>query len=154
MPVRSAGVLLWRRRADVEVFLGHMGGPFWARKDQGAWSLPKGEYDEDEEPVAAAAREWREELGVDLPVPLERLHPLGETRLSSGKRLSVWAAEGELDPEVVVPGTFALEWPPRSGRLQQFPELDRVAWCDLARASDLVTPSQRVFLDRLRRLVT
>src|SRR4051794_31028734 len=112
MPVRSAGILLWRRGDDgVEVLIAHMGGPFWTKKHEAAWSVPKGEYADDEEPLAAALREWVEELGVPLPVPVAALVPLGELRQPSGKRLTVWAAEGDLDPGAVVPGMFTLEWP-------------------------------------------
>ena len=115
---RSAGILLFRRAGtDVEVLLGHMGGPFWARKDAGAWSLPKGEHGPDEEPRAAARREFEEELGA--PPPLDGWVDLGEVRQSGGKVVSAWAVEGDFDPERLVPGTFELEWPKGSGRLQQ-----------------------------------
>lgn len=152
MPTRSAGVLLWRRAASggLEVLVGHMGGPFWARKDSAAWSVPKGEYAEGEEPLAAAQREFVEELGVPLPVDVSRLVALGEVRQPSGKRLTVWAAEGDLDPTSVTPGTFELEWPPRSGRVVEFPELDRVAWLSLDDARERLVKGQRDFLDRLR----
>lgn len=124
-----------------------MGGPFWARKDAGAWSVPKGEYEPEEGPEAAARREFTEELGV--PVPAGELVDLGAVRQSGGKVVTVWALEGELDPGVVVPGTFELEWPPRSGRIQRFPEVDRVQWFDLERAHEKVVGAQREFLDRL-----
>lgn len=154
MPVRSAGILLWRRHGDdVQVLIAHMGGPFWARKDEAAWSVPKGEYADAEEPLAAALREWTEELGVALPVPVESLVPLGEVRQSSGKVLTVWAARGDLDPAVVVPGTFTMQWPPRSGRMAEFPEVDRVEWCSLDVARPRLVAGQRVLLDRLRELV-
>jgi predicted NUDIX family NTP pyrophosphohydrolase len=151
VPVRSAGILLFRRAADgtVEILIGHMGGPFWARKDAGAWSLPKGEYDETEPPLVAALREFTEELGVGLPVDPETLVALGEVRQSSGKRLSIWAAEGDLDPATVVPGTFTMPWPPRSGRVAEFPELDRVVWSSLEAARDRLVKGQQEFLDRL-----
>jgi predicted NUDIX family NTP pyrophosphohydrolase len=149
MPARSAGILLWRRTpSGRQVLLGHPGGPFWARKDLGAWSVPKGEYDDGEEPLDAAAREWVEELGVALPVRREALVPLGEVRQPSGKRLQVWAGEGSLDPASVVPGTFTLEWPPRSGKQVEFPELDRVAWWGLDEAAERVTRGQLPFLER------
>jgi len=135
------------------VLIAHMGGPFWARKDEAAWSVPKGEYADAEEPLAAALREWAEELGVALPVPAESLVALGEVRQSSGKVLTVWAAEGDLDPAVVVPGTFTMQWPPRSGRLAEFPEVDRVEWCSLDVARPRLVAGQRVLLDRLRELV-
>ena len=154
MPVRSAGILLWRRHDDeVQVLIAHMGGPFWARKDEGAWSVPKGEYADAEEPLAAALREWTEELGVALPVPVESLVAIGEVRQSSGKVLTVWAARGDLDPAVVVPGTFTMQWPPRSGRMAEFPEVDRVEWCSLDVARPRLVAGQRVLLDRLRERV-
>jgi predicted NUDIX family NTP pyrophosphohydrolase len=140
---------LYRRRAgaEPEVLLGHMGGPFWARRDQRAWSVVKGEYEADEPPQDAARREFREELG--LPVPPGDLVPLGEARQSGGKIVTVWALEGDLDPDQVVPGTFTMEWPPRSGRTQEFPEIDRAAWLPLADARERIVAGQRVFLDRL-----
>jgi predicted NUDIX family NTP pyrophosphohydrolase len=142
---------LWRRAVDgsVEVLVGHMGGPFWARKDAGAWSLPKGEYDATESPRAAALREFAEELGVELPVDPETLVELGEVRQSSGKRLRIWAGEGDLDPATVVPGTFTMPWPPRSGQLAEFPELDRLEWSALDEARTRLVKGQREFLDRL-----
>jgi predicted NUDIX family NTP pyrophosphohydrolase len=145
---RSAGILLFRRSAgEIEVLLGHMGGPFWARRDAGAWSVPKGEYEADEAPLDAARREFREELG--LPVPDGDLVDLGELRQSGGKLVTVWAVEGELDPGSVVPGTFSMEWPRGSGRQQEFPEVDRVAWLNLVEARAKILASQRVLLDRL-----
>jgi predicted NUDIX family NTP pyrophosphohydrolase len=145
---RSAGLLLYRLRdGSAEVLIGHMGGPFWAKKHERAWSVPKGEYGAGEAPEAAARREFREELG--LPPPEGEWLPLGESRTAGGKAVTVWALEGDLDPALTVPGTFTLEWPPRSGRLQEFPELDRVAWTALAAARDLVVAGQRIFLDRL-----
>ena len=154
MPEKSAGVLLWRRRAGaVEVLIAHMGGPFWAGKDAAAWSVPKGLYDSDEEPLAAAVREWNEELGVALPVAVQDLVPLGEVRQPSGKRLTVWAGEGDLDPATVVPGTFTMAWPPRSGRIGEFPEVDVVEWCTVEVARPRLVAGQRVFLDRLLELL-
>ncbi|EXG81415.1 NUDIX domain-containing protein [Cryptosporangium arvum] len=145
---RSAGLLLYRTAGGrVEVLLGHMGGPFWARKDEAAWSVPKGEYEPDEAPEAAARREFTEELG--LPAPEGPLLPLGEVKQSGGKTVTVWAVEGDLSPADVVPGTFGLEWPPKSGRIQQFPELDRVGWFDLDTAREKLVKGQRTFLDRL-----
>jgi predicted NUDIX family NTP pyrophosphohydrolase len=154
VPVRSAGILLWRRRAAAaQVLIAHMGGPFWARKDDAAWSVPKGEYVDPEDPLAAAIREWTEELGVPLPVDAGALVPLGEVRQSSGKQLIVWAGEGDLDPSSVVPGMFSLQWPPRSGRLVEFPEVDRVEWCTLDVARPRLVAGQRALLDRLSELV-
>ncbi|SHN47878.1 NUDIX domain-containing protein [Cryptosporangium aurantiacum] len=145
---RSAGLLMFRTSDDgLEVLLGHMGGPFWARKDAGAWSVPKGEYADDETPEAAARREFAEELG--LPAPDGPLVPLGEVKQSGGKTVTVWAVEGDLSPEDVVPGTFTLEWPPKSGQMREFPEVDRVAWFDLDTAREKLVTAQRTFLDRL-----
>lgn len=131
----------------VEVLLGHMGGPFWAKRDAGSWSIPKGEYDAAETPEAAARREFTEELGV--AVPDGELAELGEARQSGGKVVTVFALRGELDPRDVVPGTFRMEWPKGSGRMAEFPEVDRVAWFDLDEAQEKLVSSQRVFLDRL-----
>lgn len=147
--MRSAGILLWRRRDDVEVLLAHMGGPFWTGKEDAAWSAPKGEYGDDEQPVAAAVREFEEELGLRLPVGLDELVALGEIRQPSGKRLMLWAAEGDLDVTTIVPGTFEMAWPPRSGKLKTFPEVDRAEWCPLLVARRRLVKGQRPFLDRL-----
>jgi predicted NUDIX family NTP pyrophosphohydrolase len=154
VPVRSAGLLLWRRRGDdVHVLLGHMGGPFWAGKDAAAWSIPKGVYDETEEPLAAAMREFTEELGLPVPVAADELVALGgEHRQPSGKRLTVYAAEADLDPAGVVPGLFTMEWPPRSGRLEEFPEIDRVAWWSLEEAETKLVRGQVPFLGLVARI--
>lgn len=145
---RSAGLLLFRRTDDgLEVLLGHMGGPFFAKRDAGAWTVPKGEYDPEESAWDAARREFREELG--LAVPDGEAVPLGEVRQAGGKIVTVWAVEADLDPATVVPGTFVMEWPPRSGRTQEFPELDRVAWLGVDRAREVVVKAQATFLDRL-----
>lgn len=145
---RSAGILLFRRRTPrVEVLIGHMGGPYWQRRDDGGWSIPKGEYEDGEEPLAAARREFTEELG--LPVPDGTAVPLGELAQPRGKIVTIWAVEGDLDPAAVVPGTFQMQWPPRSGRLAEFPEIDRVGWFDLATAGQKLVSGQRPFLDRL-----
>jgi predicted NUDIX family NTP pyrophosphohydrolase len=147
---RSAGVLLHRRTAggELEVLIGHMGGPFWSRKEDHAWSIPKGEYGADEDPLAAARREFEEEMGS--PVPAGELVPLGELRVSGGKVLSVWTAEGDLDATTARSNTFTMEWPPRSGRIQEFPELDRAAWATLDDARRMLVKGQLPFLDRLR----
>ncbi|MER7487542.1 NUDIX domain-containing protein [Streptomyces sp. NPDC126497] len=145
---RSAGLLLFRRTGQgVEVLLGHMGGPFFARRDRGAWTVPKGEYGPGEPAREAARREFREELGLEPPDG-EAL-PLGEVRQSGGKTVTAWAVEADLDPASVVPGTFAMEWPPKSGRIREFPELDRVAWFPLDRAREVIIGAQTAFLDRL-----
>ncbi|MEU6368906.1 NUDIX domain-containing protein [Streptomyces sp. NPDC046931] len=145
---RSAGLLLFRHTDHgLEVLLGHMGGPFFARREAGAWTVPKGEYEPDEPSWEAARREFREELGV--PPPDGEAVPLGEVRQTGGKVVTAWAVEADLDPATVVPGTFTMEWPPRSGRLAEFPELDRVEWLGLDRARELIVKAQRAFLDRL-----
>ncbi|MCT7351964.1 NUDIX domain-containing protein [Streptomyces sp. 15-116A] len=145
---RSAGLLVFRHTDQgLEVLLGHMGGPFFARRETGAWTLIKGEYDPAEPAWEAARREFQEELG--LPPPDGEAVPLGEVRQSGGKIVTAWAVEGDLDPATVVPGTFEMEWPPRSGRTQEFPELDRVAWFALDRAREVIVKAQTAFLDRL-----
>ncbi|MEU4649387.1 NUDIX domain-containing protein [Nocardia fluminea] len=150
--VFSAGVLVFRRgEAGIEVLLGHMGGPLWAKKDTSAWSIPKGEYVPGEESALdAAGREFIEELG--LPVPEGEWIDLGEVSYRSGARrkyLTVWAVEGDLDPADVQPGTFEMEWPPRSGRVAEFPEIDRADWFDPATAAGKLGKGQRPFLERL-----
>ena len=144
MPRLSSGILLFRRAPELQVLLGHMGGPFWAKKDEHAWSIPKGEHGPDEDAETAARREFAEETGSPAP---EDLVPLGVVKGS--KTLTVWAAEGDLDTDAVVSNTFDLEWPPRSGRVQQFPEIDRAAWFDLATARTKLVKGQLPFLDRL-----
>jgi predicted NUDIX family NTP pyrophosphohydrolase len=144
----SAGILLYRHGASgPEVLLGHMGGPFWASKDDGAWSLPKGEHGPDEEPLAVARREFEEETGS--PVPAVDLVPLGECRVTRVKVLTVWACEGDLDAGACRSNTFELEWPPRSGRMQEFPEIDRAAWFAVDEARAKLVKGQVPFLDRL-----
>ncbi|MEU6326467.1 NUDIX domain-containing protein [Streptomyces sp. NPDC047049] len=146
---RSAGLLLYRRTADggVEVLLAHMGGPLWERRDAAAWSVPKGEYLPPEEARDAARREFEEELG--LPPPDGPGVLLGEARQASGKVVTVWAVESDLDPERIVPGTFAMEWPRGSGVTGTFPEIDRVAWFTPHEAHGRLVAGQRVFLERL-----
>ncbi|MFC9843149.1 NUDIX domain-containing protein [Streptomyces sp. NPDC060223] len=145
---RSAGLLLFRHTDHgLEVLLGHMGGPFFARRNAGAWTVPKGEYEPDETAWEAARREFQEELG--LPPPDGEAVPLGEVRQTGGKVVTAWAVEADLDPATMVPGTFEMEWPPKSGRRQEFPELDRVEWLDLDRARALIVKAQAEFLDRL-----
>jgi predicted NUDIX family NTP pyrophosphohydrolase len=146
---RSAGIVLWRRASNgsVEVLLGHMGGPYWARQDTGAWTIPKGEIEPGETALAVARREFAEEIGV--PVPEGDLVELGEIRQTAGKVVQAWALEGELDPATAVSNTFEIEWPPNSGRVQVFPELDRVAWFDLQTAAEKIIPGQRPLLERI-----
>lgn len=142
----SAGILLYRRTPGLEVFLGHMGGPFWARKDAAAWSIPKGLYlSGDEEPLAAALREFAEEVGA--PAPEVDYALLGEFRQPSGKRLTVFAGEG--DAVFVGSNTFEVEWPPRSGRVQEFPEVDRAEWFDLPTAREKIVRGQLPILGKL-----
>jgi predicted NUDIX family NTP pyrophosphohydrolase len=148
----SAGILLFRRgETAIEVLLGHLGGPFWQRRDDSAWSIPKGEYEPGAElPLDAARREFREELGVAVPSGV--LMPLGEIRQSGGKVVTAWALEADLDPESIVPGSFLLEWPRGSGTMQAFPELDRVSWFGLEAARSKIIAGQRELLDRLQAL--
>jgi len=149
MPRRSAGLLLYRRRnGRTEVFLVHLGGPFWARRDEGAWSLPKGEYGEDEEALAAARREFAEETGLEPPQAAEAL-PLRPLRQAGGKWVHAWAVEGDCAPDAIRSNTFTLEWPPRSGREREFPEVDRAGWFDLSAARRAILKSQRPLLDEL-----
>lgn len=144
---RSAGLLLYRRSADrIEVLLVHMGGPFWARKEEHAWSIPKGEYDQGEDPPAVAAREFAEELGG--PPPDGPTVELGTTR-QSAKTVTVFAREGDFDAATAVSNTFRMEWPPRSGQLRDFPEVDRADWFDLPTAATKLVKGQVVFLTRL-----
>lgn len=148
--ILSAGILLHRASGGHrEVLLGHLGGPFWSRRHEQAWSIPKGEVEPGEEPIDAARREFAEELGV--PVPDGSWLDLGEVRQSK-KDVHAWAVEADLDPAAITPGTFALEWPPRSGTMQEFPELDRVAWFGLDEARAVVVTAQAAFLDRLEQL--
>ncbi len=149
MPRRSAGILLHRGGADRrEVLLVHPGGPFWAKRDDGAWTIPKGEYGPDEDAQLAARREFEEELGSPLPDDAE-LRELGEVRQKSAKVVVAWAVEGDLDATAARSNTFELEWPPRSGRRQEFPEIDRAEWFAVARAREKLLPAQVAFLDRL-----
>ncbi len=144
----SAGLIVFRERDGVlEVLLGHMGRPFWARRDDGAWSVPKGELEQGEAPPAAARREFQEELGQ--PPPDGPLLELGEIRQKAGKVVIGFAVAGDFDPEQIRPGTFELQWPPRSGRMQSFPEVDRVAWFALEDARRKVVPGQIALLERL-----
>jgi predicted NUDIX family NTP pyrophosphohydrolase len=149
---RSAGLLLFRQTGgELEVLLVHPGGPFWAKRDLGAWSIPKGEYSEDEEPLAAARREFAEELGTAAPEG-EAL-ALGEIRQKSGKVVTAWAIAGDLDPEGITSNTFTMEWPPKSGRTREFPEVDRAQWFGLEEARERINPGQASLLDRLREAV-
>jgi predicted NUDIX family NTP pyrophosphohydrolase len=153
MARRSAGILLHRAGpAGREVLLVHPGGPFWAKRDDGAWSIPKGEFDDGEEPLAAALREFEEEIGSAL-AHVGELTELGEVRQRNRKVVSAWAAEGDVDAAAVRSNTFEMEWPPRSGRRQSFPEIDRAEWFPLARAREKLIEAQVAFLDRLEERV-
>ena len=147
---RSAGVLL-RRPEDGRVLLVHPGGPFWARKDEGAWSIPKGEYDEDEDPEACARREFLEELGVEAPASLI---DLGTVRQKNRKEVRAFYGEGDLDATAVVSNTFEMEWPPRSGRRQSFPEVDRAEWFTLDVAARKILSGQAPLLRQLEERLT
>jgi predicted NUDIX family NTP pyrophosphohydrolase len=149
---QSAGLLLYRLPSGgPQVLLVHPGGPFWARRDQGAWSIPKGEYELDEEPLSAALREFEEELGV--PPPAAAWRELGSVYQRAGKLVWAWAGEGDLDVSDIHSSTFSIEWPPRSGRRENFPEVDRAAWFSLGEAHDKLLEAQRPFLTRLAPLI-
>jgi predicted NUDIX family NTP pyrophosphohydrolase len=141
---QSAGLLLYRgTRPDIEVLLVHPGGPFWARRDEGAWTIPKGEFAADEPPLDAARREFREETGADVDGPFHALNPV---RLAGGKRVHAFAVRGDFDPAALVSNTFTIEWPPRSGRRQAFPEVDRAQWYGIDEARTKLHPAQRPWL--------
>jgi predicted NUDIX family NTP pyrophosphohydrolase len=143
----SAGVLVFRRRAGItEVLLVHPGGPFWTNKDAGAWTIPKGEIAEGEDPQACAVRELAEETGLAVAGDLI---PLGQVRQKSGKTVRAWAAESDFDPDALVSSTFEMEWPPKSGTRQTFPEVDRAEWFDLEAARPKINPAQAALLDSL-----
>ena len=151
MPVLSAGLQLYRRGADgVEVLIAHMGGPFWTGKDARSWSIPKGEYGSDEEPLTAARREFEEELG--LPAPEGEFRMLGAFRQRSGKVVTVYALEADLVVDAITSNTFPLEWPPRSGRMVEFPEVDEARWVSLAVAREKLVAGQVAALDALAAL--
>lgn len=150
MAARSAGILLFRRVADdVEVLLVHPGGPFWTKKDLGAWSVPKGEVDEGEEARACALRELEEELGSRLGLGIDDLIELGSIMQKGGKQVHCWAAEAEFDPAALRSNTFEMEWPPRSGVEREFPEVDRAEWLVPEEARRKVNPAQAELIDRL-----
>jgi predicted NUDIX family NTP pyrophosphohydrolase len=147
MPKQSAGLLLYRwRETQLEVFLVHPGGPFWVKKDEAAWSMPKGEFAEDEDPLGAAQREFTEETGFVAPGPF---HSLGTMR-ASGKILHAFIAEADFDPEKITSNTFRMEWPPRTGRFAEFPEVDRAGWFPLDEAMTKIHRGQAPFLTTLR----
>ncbi len=142
----SAGLLLYRRRDELEAFLVHPGGPFWAKKDLGAWSLPKGEFDDGEEPLEAAKREFTEETGFSVEGEFHRLEPLKQR---GGKVVHAWSVEADCDASQIRSNLFSLEWPPKSGHMRQFPEVDRAAWFTIDEARRRILPSQLGFIDQL-----
>ncbi len=148
MTVRSAGILLYRRSPEgyLEVWIAHMGGPFWARKDAGAWSIPKGEYADGDDPEACARREFEEELGSPAPADLV---DLGTVRQKNGKEVRGFLGVGDVDVATVVSNTFTMEWPPKSGRTAEFPEIDRAEWFTIDEARAKLNPAQAEFLNRL-----
>lgn len=143
--IRSAGILLYRRKQALEVFLVHPGGPFWHAKDLGAWSIPKGVISRDEDPLPAARREFSEETGM---MPEGEARPLGAFRLYGGKQLQAWAVEGDFDPEKLVSNSFNLMWPPKGGKLQAFPEVDRGGWFAKDEALARITKGQKLMLEK------
>jgi predicted NUDIX family NTP pyrophosphohydrolase len=148
MPRRSAGILLYRTASGpLEVLLVHPGGPFFSRRDLGNWGIPKGEYEPDEEPLVAAIREFEEELGQAPPTG--PMTPLGEIRQRNGKIVTAWGLAGDLDADAISSNTFTAEWPPRSGQLREFPEIDRAAWLTLDAAAEKIIETQQPLLDRL-----
>jgi predicted NUDIX family NTP pyrophosphohydrolase len=148
MQRKSAGILLFRESSGyLEVLLVHPGGPFWAKKDEGAWSIPKGEFDDGEDPLAAAKRELTEETGLTL---VDEPMPLGALRQPGGKLVHAWAVRGDFDPARLRSNTFVMEWPPRAGRQQEFPEIDRAAWYTMETARSKILKGQMGFLDQLQ----
>lgn len=152
MPKKSAGLMLFRETAGkLEVLLVHPGGPFWAKKDDGAWSIPKGEFGDGEDPLAAARREFKEETGF---APEGETFPLEPVRQPSGKIVYAWAIEGDFDPAALRSNTFSMEWPPKSGRHEEFPEVDRAAWFAIDTAKGKIQKGQAPFIEQLTRLAT
>jgi predicted NUDIX family NTP pyrophosphohydrolase len=152
MTARSAGILLYRQHhGEWQVFLAHPGGPYWVHKDIGAWTIPKGEYHDGEDPLQAAQREFMEETGFSAQAPFIPLEPV---RQGNGKWVSAWAAEGEIDPTKLRSNLFSIEWPPHSGNMQQFPEVDRGAWFSLAEARVKMIAGQAPLLDQLLTIIS
>ncbi|QEM03281.1 NUDIX domain-containing protein [Mucilaginibacter rubeus] len=147
MPKQSAGILLYRKAAHgLQVFLVHPGGPFFKNKDEGSWSVPKGEYPPDEDPLMAAKREFQEETGHEITGNFIALNPIKQ---KGGKTVLAWAVEGSIDPEEIKSNTFEIEWPPRSGKKQTFDEIDRAEWFDMATAKIKINPAQAALIDEL-----
>jgi predicted NUDIX family NTP pyrophosphohydrolase len=152
MPKKSAGILFYRfHDRSMEVLLVHPGGPFWSRKDEGAWSIPKGEFDENENPLDAAKREVKEELGLEIDGHFIELPP---ARQRSSKIIYCWALEKDIDVSIIQSNTFEIEWPPKSGMKREFPEIDQAAWFDKASAMKKIIPGQAVFIDLLEKMLT
>lgn len=150
MPTRSAGIIAYRVRSDIDVLLVHPGGPFWRNKDLGAWSIPKGEYEDGQDAEAAARREFAEELGVEVAEPLTAL---GQVKQRGGKIVTAFAVELDIDTRNIRSNTFEIEWPPRSGKQQAFPEIDRAAFFTLDEAASKINEGQRPLLERLAQLL-
>jgi len=150
MPKQSAGILLYRNKANrLEVFLVHPGGPFFKNKDEGVWSIPKGEFLDDEDPLTAAKREFLEETGQAIDGEFIKLSPV---QLKSGKIVHAWAVEGDIDHEVITSNLFEIEWPPKSGKLQSFPEVDRAAWFTIDEAKVKLSPAQAGLVEELQNI--
>lgn len=144
---QSAGILMYRIQSrEIEILLAHPGGPFWKKKDLGAWSIPKGEYNEDEEPLAAAIREFKEETGLKLEGEFIQLEPVKQ---KSGKIVQAWAIKGDPDISKFVSNTFSLEWPPKSGKMSEFPEIDQLSWFNIKNAKEKILPAQVDFIEDL-----
>lgn len=147
----SAGILMYRKRKGaLQIFLVHPGGPLWVNKDSGAWSIPKGEIDPEEDPLSAAKREFEEETGLEIS---GSFIALSTVKLKSGKKVKAWAVEGDCDPAVIRSNTFRMEWPPRSGRHQEFPEVDRAAWFGLKEANEKINKGQTPLIEELKRVL-
>jgi predicted NUDIX family NTP pyrophosphohydrolase len=147
MPKRSAGIVLYRlKNRELEIFLVHPGGPFWINKDAGAWSIPKGEIEEGEDPLAVAVREFKEETGQQITGDFEQLQPVKQ---KAGKIITAWAVKGNVDENRIISNTFEIEWPPKSGKMRAFPEIDKAEWFGIADARDKINPGQVGLLDEL-----